>query len=88
MASRFTKSCLTAWFVGFRLFWLSLDQGVVSRLRTLHSRRGLSVSRLEVGVANDYFLMHSSRPPTEASIEMAEQLAPSCGPCRGVIEAA
>jgi hypothetical protein len=46
------------------------------------------VSRLEVGVANDYFLMHSSRPPTEASIEMAEQLAPSCGPCRGVIEAA
>ena len=88
MASRFTKSCLTAWFVGFRLIWLSLDQGVVSRLRALHSRRGLSVSWLEVGVANDYFLMHSSRLPTEASIEMAEQLAPRCGSCRGVVEAA
>ena len=88
MASRFTKSCLTAWFVGFRLLWLSLDQGAVSRLRALHSRRGLSLSWLEVGVANDYFLMHSSRPPTEASIEMAEQLAPRCGSWRGVVEAA
>jgi len=46
------------------------------------------VSWLEVGVANDYFLMHSSRPPTEASIEMREQLAPRCGSGRGVVEAA
>jgi hypothetical protein len=46
------------------------------------------VSWLEVGVANDYFLMHSSRPPTEASIEMAEQLAPRCGLCRDVVAAA
>jgi hypothetical protein len=46
------------------------------------------VSWLEVGVANDYFLMHSSRPPTKASIEMREQLAPRCGSCRGVVEAA
>jgi hypothetical protein len=34
------RVCLTAWFVGFRLLWWSLDQGVVSRLRALHSRRG------------------------------------------------
>jgi hypothetical protein len=40
--------CLTAWFVGFRLLWLSI----------------------------------------EASIEMAERLAPSGGACRGVVEAA
>jgi hypothetical protein len=46
------------------------------------------VSWLEVGVANDYFLMHSSRPPTEASIELAEQLAPRCGSGHGVVEAA
>src|SRR5215207_1996871 len=26
MASRFTRVCLTAWFVGFRLIWLSLDR--------------------------------------------------------------
>jgi hypothetical protein len=43
---------------------------------------------LEVGVANDYFLVHSSGPLTKASIEMAEQLAPRCGSCRGVVEAA
>jgi hypothetical protein len=48
----------------------------------------LSVSWLEVGVANDYFLVGSSRPLTEASIELAEQLAPRCGSCRGVVEAA
>jgi hypothetical protein len=46
------------------------------------------VSWLEVGLANDYFLMHSSRPPTEDSIEMAEQLALRCGSWRGVVEAA
>jgi hypothetical protein len=43
---------------------------------------------LEVGVANDYFLVHSSGPPTKASIAIAEQLAPRCGSCRGVVEAA
>jgi hypothetical protein len=43
---------------------------------------------LEVGVANDYFLMHSSRPPVETSIEMAEQLAPRRGSCHGVVAAA
>ena len=48
----------------------------------------MSASWLEVGLANDYFLMHASRPPTEASIEMAEQAAPRCGSCRGVVEAA
>ena len=88
MASRFTKSfldCLVCWV---QATLVVLDQSVVSRLRALHSRRGLSLSWLEVGVANDYFLMHSSRPPTEASIEMAEQLAPRCGSCRGVVEAA
>jgi hypothetical protein len=58
----------------------------VSRLRALHTRRGLSW--LEVGVANDYLLVDSSRPLAEASIEMAEQLAPRCGSCRGVVEAA
>jgi hypothetical protein len=46
------------------------------------------VSWLEVGLANDYFLVGSSRPPTEASIEMAEQLALRCGSWRGVVEAA
>jgi hypothetical protein len=48
----------------------------------------LSVSWLEVGLANDYFPVGWSRPPTEASIEMAEQPAPRCGSCRGVVEAA
>jgi hypothetical protein len=48
----------------------------------------LSVSWLEVGVANDYFVVHSSRPPTKAPIELAEQPAPRCGSCRGVVESA
>ena len=42
---------------------------------------------LEVGVANDYFLVHASRPPTDVSIELVEQLAPSGGACRGVVGA-
>jgi hypothetical protein len=46
------------------------------------------VSWLEVGLANDYFLMHSSRSSTEDSIELAEQLALRCGSWRGVVEAA
>ena len=43
---------------------------------------------LEVGVANDCFLVHASRPSSEASIEMAERLAPSGGACRGAVAAA
>jgi hypothetical protein len=39
-------------------------------------------------LANDYFVVHASRPPTKASIALAEQLAPRCGLCRGVVEAA
>ena len=46
------------------------------------------MSWLEVGVANDYFPVGWSRPPTEASIELAEQLALRCGSWRGVVEAA
>ena len=46
------------------------------------------MSCLEVGVASDYFLVHSSRPPTTASIETAEQLGPIGVPCRGVVEVA
>jgi hypothetical protein len=43
---------------------------------------------LEAGVANDYFLVHASRPPTEASIEMAEPLAPNRGARHGAVPAA
>jgi hypothetical protein len=43
---------------------------------------------LEAGVANDYFLVHAPGPLIEALIRMAEQLAPSGGSCRGVVEAA
>jgi hypothetical protein len=34
------------------------------------------------------FLVHAPRPLVGASIETAEQLAPSRGPCHGVMEAA
>jgi hypothetical protein len=43
---------------------------------------------LEAGVANDYFLVHASRPPTEASIEMAEPLAPDRGARHGAVQPA
>ena len=42
---------------------------------------------MEVGVANDYFLVHAPRLLMEALIEMAGRLAPSRGSCRGVEEA-
>jgi hypothetical protein len=42
----------------------------------------------EAGVANGCFLMHAPRPLVEASIELAEQLAPSRGSCHGLVEAA
>jgi hypothetical protein len=34
------------------------------------------------------FLVHAPRPLVEASIELAEQLAPSRGSCAGVVGAA
>ena len=43
---------------------------------------------LEVGMANGWFLVHTPRPLINAPIEMAEQLAPSRGSCRGVVGAA
>jgi hypothetical protein len=43
---------------------------------------------LEAGVANDYFLVHASRPVIEALIRTAGRLAPSGGACCGVMEAA
>jgi hypothetical protein len=43
---------------------------------------------VEAGVANGCFLMHAPRPLVEASIEMAEQLAPTGGSCHGIVEAA
>jgi hypothetical protein len=45
-------------------------------------------SWLEAGVANDYFLVHASRPVIEALIRTAGRLAPSGGSCRSVVEAA
>jgi hypothetical protein len=42
---------------------------------------------LEVGVANGCFLVHAPRPPVDAPIELAEQLAPSRGSCGGVVGA-
>ena len=43
---------------------------------------------LEVGVANDSFLVHAPNPVIEASIRTAGRLAPSRGACRGFMEAA
>ena len=43
---------------------------------------------LEAGVANGCLLVHAPRPLIEALIRMAEQLVPSGGSCRGVVEAA
>jgi hypothetical protein len=43
---------------------------------------------LEVSVTNGYLLAHAARPLVNASIDMAAQLAPSRGPCHGVVEAA
>ena len=42
---------------------------------------------LEAGVANDDFLVPAPRPFIEASIEMAERLAPSHGSCHGLMKA-
>jgi hypothetical protein len=39
---------------------------------------------LEVGVANDYFLVHAPRRLIEALIRAAGRPAPSRGLCRGV----
>jgi hypothetical protein len=43
---------------------------------------------LEAGVANDYFLVHASRPVIEALIRTAGRLAPSGGSCRSLVQAA
>jgi hypothetical protein len=43
---------------------------------------------LEVSMTNGCLLVHAARPLVNASIELAAQLAPSRGPCRGVVEAA
>jgi hypothetical protein len=43
---------------------------------------------LEVSVTNGWFLFHAPRPPVEAPLELAAQVAPSHGSCRGVVEAA
>jgi hypothetical protein len=42
----------------------------------------------KVAVANGCLLVHAARPLVDASIELAAQLAPSRGPCRGVVETA
>ena len=63
-----------------------LRSGVVSRPRALYSR-DVHLSWLEAGVANDDFLVHAPRPLIEASIEIAEQLAPRHGSCRSALEA-
>jgi hypothetical protein len=42
---------------------------------------------LEVALANGCFLVRADEPLVDASIEMAEQLAPSCGSCRSVVGA-
>jgi hypothetical protein len=43
---------------------------------------------LEVSMTNGWFLMHAPRPPVEAPIELAAQLASTGGWCRGVVGAA
>jgi hypothetical protein len=43
---------------------------------------------LEVSVANGWFLVDAARPPIETPLELVAQLAPSNGPCRGVVEVA
>jgi hypothetical protein len=57
--------------------------------RAGHSRVGvLRWSWWEAGVANDYFLVHASRPVSEALIRPAGRLAPTRGSCRGGVGAA
>jgi hypothetical protein len=46
------------------------------------------MSWLEVGVANDDFLVHAPRPLSEALIKTAGRLAPGRGSCLRVMEAA
>jgi hypothetical protein len=43
---------------------------------------------LEVGMAYDRLLMHAPRPPIDAWIETAPELAPGRGACDGLTEAA
>jgi hypothetical protein len=65
----------------------AFGQGVASALRALYSRC-VTLVLVEVGVANGCFLVHAPRPLVEASIEMAEQLAPSRGSRHGIMAAA
>jgi hypothetical protein len=65
-----------------------LRSGVVSEPRALYSRLWSGLCWLEVSVTNGCLLAHAARPLVNASIDMAAQLAPSRGPCYGVVEAA
>jgi pimeloyl-ACP methyl ester carboxylesterase len=86
---------------GFRCVRPTLPLGAHRRpMRGLPSIRGSFRSRgrftvgcvaLELvggGVANDYFLVHASRPVIEALIRTAGRLAPSRGSCRSGVGAA
>jgi hypothetical protein len=42
----------------------------------------------KVAVADGCFLVHPGRPPVDASIALAAQVAPSRGSCRGGVRAA
>jgi hypothetical protein len=48
----------------------------------------VALELVEAGVANDYFLVHASRPVSEALIRPAGRLAPSRGSCRSGVGAA
>jgi len=43
---------------------------------------------VEVSMTNGWFLLHAPRPPVEAPIEAAAQVALGRGSCRDVVEAA
>jgi hypothetical protein len=61
--------------------------GVVPRPRALYSGCA-ALELVRGGVANGYFLVHAPRPPTETSIEAADQRALNRRSCAGIGETA
>ena len=71
---------------GLVLVWLILVAAVVNLNRSV-AKLGLPDIG-KVAVADSCVLVHAPRPPVDASIRTAAQLAPGHGSCRGGVGAA
>jgi hypothetical protein len=83
VASAATSTAPERW--GLVVVWLTMVAAVANLNRSV-AKVGLP-DLGKVVAADGCVLVHAPRSPLDASIEMVEQVAPSRGSCRGVVEA-